>query len=172
MGTLTANSPSYDDCSSVASGNTALYHSPVKPLHTPPGGAGHAFTAQATGTPFFFHQVSLIRQTFFITPSHDSRSYAHRTLRDTRRQLPTRKLCNVRGATTQRDTTRQKSGLVVSDLTMPDICDKAPFLSCLVVSSHRSPHFLVGSCLLVSCNVRCGGHKTGKNDYAKKSSAL
>ena len=32
------------------------------------------------------------------------------------------------------DPTRQKSGLVMSDLTMLDICNKAGFLSCHIVS--------------------------------------
>ena len=44
--------------------------------------------------------------------------------------------------------TRQKSRLVVSDLTMQDICDKARFLSCPVVDPRTSHDFLVGSCLV------------------------
>ena len=45
--------------------------------------------------------------------------YGHCTLHNTT-QLLTRKSCNVRGSTT-----RQKLGLIMSDLTMLDICDKA-----------------------------------------------
>ena len=56
------------------------------------------------------------------------------------------------------DATRQKSGLIVSDLTMLDICDKARFLSCRYVDPRTLHDFLVGGCLVVSRRVMCGGH--------------
>ena len=102
-------------------------------------------------------------------PPHNTRFsfiYAHRTLhdttrRDTTRQHPTGKLCNVRGVHDTTRATRQKSDLVVSDLTMLDICDKARFLYCRVASSRRPPHitrFSCPSCRVVSRRVMCGGH--------------
>ena len=90
-------------------------------------------------------------------PSHN----AHRILHDMTRQLPTRKSYNVRGSTTRRVTTRQKSGFVVSDLTMLDICDKARYLSCRIALCRRPRtlhDFLVGSCVFMSRRVMCGGH--------------
>ena len=76
----------------------------------------------------------------------------------TTRRDTTRKSCNARGSTTRRDTTRKKSGLVVSDLTMLDICDKALFSSCRVVDTRALHDFLVVGCLVVSRCVMCGGH--------------
>ena len=71
---------------------------------------------------------------------------AHYTTRhDTTRQLPTKKSCNVRGSTTGRDTTRQKSDLVVRDLTMLDICDIT--------------RFCCRGRLVVTRRLMCGGHK-------------
>ena len=63
----------------------------------------------------------------------------------------------------QHDTTRQKSGLVVSDLTMLEICDKARFLSCRVASCRRPPHITRFSCRglsrrVASCNVQWALH--------------
>ena len=53
------------------------------------------------------------------------------------------------------EVTRQdKTGLVVSDLTTLDTCDKARFLYCCVVDPRTLHDFLVWSCLVVSCNVR------------------
>ena len=75
----------------------------------------------------------------------------------TSRRDTTRKSCNVQGSTTRRDT-RKKSGLVVSDLTMLDICDKALFSSCRVVDTRALHDFLVVGCLVVSRCVMCGGH--------------
>ena len=56
-------------------------------------------------------------------------------------------------------TIRQKSGLVLSDLTMLDICNKARFLSCHVVDPRTLQDLPVRSCLVMSrcvmwCNVR------------------
>ena len=83
----------------------------------------------------------------------------HITRHDTR-QLLTGKSCNVRGCMTPCDTTRQKLGLVVSDLTMLDICNKARFLSC-----RRPPHITRFSCRRLSCCVALamyGGHLTSE----------
>ena len=87
----------------------------------------------------------------FDTIDHNLLSYNLSGLANQNQALrQTKKSCNVRGSTTRRDTTRQKSGLVVSDLTMLDICAKARL--CLVVSRRvvhsRTLHdFLVGGVL-------------------------
>ena len=91
----------------------------------------------------------------------------HDTIRrDTTRQLLTRKSCNVRVSATQNDTTRQKSGLVVSDLTMLDIYDKARFLSCRVIDPRILHDFLVRGCRIVSRRVNCGRHKMFLRAYS------
>ena len=95
-----------------------------------------------------------------LTQSDDILCQPHITRRDTTRQLPTRKSCNVRGSTTRQDKNRassQISSIVRSLTTRPEFC--------LVVSRRvvypRTLHdFLVGSCRVVSCrvvscNVRC-----------------
>ena len=69
---------------------------------------------------------------------------AHYTTRRDNFRQENRVMCG--GSTTRRDTTRQKSDLVVSDLTMLDICDKARFLSCRVASCRRPPHITRFSC--------------------------
>ena len=87
---------------------------------------------------------------------------AHRTLPDTKRrdrtrQLPTGQSCYVRGSTTRRDTTTQKSGLVVSDLTTLDTCAKARFLFCRVTSCRRSLYISRFSCVSI-CRVMFAEH--------------
>ena len=69
--------------------------------------------------------------------------YAHRTLHDATRHDNSRQENRVMCGGLRHEVTRQdKTGLVVSDLTMLDTCDKARFLYCRVVDPRTLHDFL------------------------------